>query len=160
MCLYTEFTQHHINVKKKFCGEQKPYYWINISQNISGIKYGFGNLHPDHATVYYKYLPCDIVTISNSKMQNCLKIFFKRYTTYLSSILENLEKISCRPKSFWCQTIVFFSKPAVCWFMSGKDSPNIPRSAERSAECSVIFGQFLVLLFNGGTGKVKRNLYF
>ena len=78
--------------KKKFCREQKPYYWINISQNISGTKYGFGNLHPDHATVYYKYLPCDIVTISNSKMQNCLKIFFKRYKTYLSSILENLEK--------------------------------------------------------------------
>ena len=95
-------------MSKKICREQKPYYWINISQNISGTKYGFGNLHPDHATVYYKYLPCDIVTISNSKMQNCLKIFFKRYTTYLSSILENLEKISCRPKSFWCQTIVFF----------------------------------------------------
>ena len=95
-------------MSKKICQEQKPYYWINISQNISGTKYGFGNLHPDHATVYYKYLPCDIVTISNSKMQNCLKIFFKRYKTYLSSILENLEKNSCRPKSFWCQTIVFF----------------------------------------------------
>ena len=41
-----------------------------------------------------------------------------------------------------------------------RDSPNVPRSAERSAKCSVIFGQFLVLLFNGRTGKVKRNPYF
>ena len=54
----------------------------------------------------------------------------------------------------------FFLKFPLFLCSSNKDSPNVPCSAERSAECSVIFGQFLVLLFNGGTGKVKRNPYF
>ena len=35
-----------------------------------------------------------------------------------------------------------------------------PCSLEGSVECSVIFGQFLVLLYNGGTGKVKGTPIF
>ena len=35
------------------------------------------------------------------------------------------------------------------------ERPNVPCSAERSVECSVILGQFSVPLFNEGTRKVK-----
>ena len=38
--------------------------------------------------------------------------------------------------------------------------PNIPCSAELSEECSVIYGQFGVPLFNGGTGKGKKEPLF
>ena len=41
-----------------------------------------------------------------------------------------------------------------------RDLPNVPCSAEHSAECSLIFGQFGVPLFKGGRGKVKRKVYF
>ena len=40
------------------------------------------------------------------------------------------------------------------------DRPNIPCSAERSVECSVIFGPSRVPLFNGGTGGGKKEPLF
>ena len=41
-----------------------------------------------------------------------------------------------------------------------RDSLNVPRSAERSAECSVIFGEFCVPLINGGTGEGEKEPLF
>ena len=38
--------------------------------------------------------------------------------------------------------------------------PNIPCSAELSEECSIIYGQFGVPLFNGGTGEGKKEPLF
>ena len=40
------------------------------------------------------------------------------------------------------------------------DLPNVPCSAERSGEGSVIFNVFSVPLFNGGAGKVSRTFIF
>ena len=37
-----------------------------------------------------------------------------------------------------------------------RDSLNVPRSAK----CSVIFGEFCVLLINGGTGEGEKELLF
>ena len=41
-----------------------------------------------------------------------------------------------------------------------KDPPNVPCSAERSGERSVIFSEFSVPLFKGGTGKVWGTFIF
>ena len=41
-----------------------------------------------------------------------------------------------------------------------RDPPNVPCSAEGSGEGSVIFSEFSVPLFKGGTWEVKSNLYF
>ena len=40
------------------------------------------------------------------------------------------------------------------------DPPNVPCSAERSGEGSVIFSEFSVPLFKGGTGKVWGTFIF
>ena len=41
-----------------------------------------------------------------------------------------------------------------------RDPPNVPSSAERSGEGSVIFSEFSVPLFKGGTGKVWGTFIF
>ena len=41
-----------------------------------------------------------------------------------------------------------------------RDSPNVPCSAERSNECSVIFGEFCVLIINRGTGEGEKEPLF
>ena len=41
-----------------------------------------------------------------------------------------------------------------------RDSPNVPCSAERSDECSVIFGEFCVLIINRGTGEGEKEPLF
>ena len=40
------------------------------------------------------------------------------------------------------------------------DRLNVPCSTEGSAECFVIFGEFGVPLFNGGTGEGKKEALF
>ena len=41
-----------------------------------------------------------------------------------------------------------------------RDPPNVPCSAERSGEGSVIFNEFSVPLFKGGNREGMENLYF
>ena len=44
--------------------------------------------------------------------------------------------------------------------LKGRDPQNVPCSAEHSGEGSVIFSEFIVPLFKGGTGKVWGTFNF
>ena len=71
------------------------------------------------------------------------------------AIAELFRLLALNSKMFCTIVILLHHGYAIC-----RDTRNVPRSAEHSAECFVIFGKFFVPLFDGGTGKVKRNLYF
>ena len=63
--------------------------------------------------------------------------------------------LALNSKMFCTIVILLHHGYAIC-----RDTRNVPRSAEHSAECSVIFGEFGVPLFNGGTGEGKKEPLF
>ena len=71
------------------------------------------------------------------------------------AIAELFRLLALNSKMICTIVILLHHGYAIC-----RDTRNVPRSAEHSAECFVIFGKFFVPLFDGGTGESKKEPIF